>query len=244
MNIKNAIVNFSIIIILVPILNHANGGVVSDELVPATDLYSLVVAPDPYYVTLRELLVGEHRYRKCQIVAIPSFQNEWAVYLIRNNGKSRLIVKVLKKHLWTEMMREISDDGKKESYSVNAKTQTIALSKLSKQVERHSISISERTADALEKAWELILARVRYKDEGGLGLDGISYHVSHWNRGIGSWSGTTWSPKKGTLPADLVAIGYLLKELVGLSEKEIKSKENDIKISAKHLIEKITRLKN
>lgn len=214
----------------------------SDELVPATDLYSWVDAPNPYHITLRELLIGEHRYRKCQIVGIPSFEKEWAVYLIRDNTETQLFVKILKKHLWTEMMREISDDGKKGSYSVGAKSQTEALSKISKQVERHTIPISEGTADVIEKAWEMILSRVRYKDKAGLGLDGISYHISHWSRGIGFRSGTTWSPREGTLPADLVAIGHSMKELVGLSEGERKSKEKEIKKIAKQLIEKINKL--
>jgi hypothetical protein len=237
MKITQVIVKCIIIIILVLMFNNANAAAISDELVPSTDLFS--DEPDPYYITLRELLLGEHRLRNCQIVAIPAFEKEWALYLIKENKEFRLIVKIMKKYLYVEMMDKVFDEGDKESDISLAEAEAAVLSKLPKEVERYSIPISEGTADALEKAWEMSLARVRYKDNIGEGMDGIMYYISH-----GSRSGTTWSPWEGTLPADLVAIGYSLKELVDFSESERKSKEKDIKKKAEQLIEKIKGLKD
>lgn len=239
MRLREFIAMFLVPAISASMLNDANARVVIDELAPATDLYSRAEAPDPYQIALRNLLVGEYRQRKCQIVAIPSFEKEWAVYIIRNNGESSIILRVLKKHLWAEMMREISDNGTKKSYSLSAKSQSAALSKLSKQVEKYSTPISEETADVMETAWEMLLARVKYNDNAGLGYDGTTYHVSHWKRGEGYRSGITWSPEKGTLPADLISIGESMKEIVGFSGKGRKLKEKEIKDKAKLLIRKI-----
>jgi len=126
------------------------------------------------YLKLRDVLLSEHSFwRNCQIVAVPSLKEApWVVYWTKGTiGPPYVVFKTVNVREWF--------DGTFEKASESTGT-----------------SISESTADLLERVWDAILLRVRYPEPKVHGLDGTWYYVSHSGR-----SGRVWSPYPST-PAE------------------------------------------
>ena len=185
----------------------------TQDLQPSEGFFSWVEPPDPYHATLRAALVGEHRYRMCQMVVLPSFEREWVVYVVRDeHSPDRVVFKRFKKPLWSEMMRLISDDGRKKSYSVGAPAQQMALAQVKVDLDRSTASIGNHTVDLLQEVWWRLLGRTRYPVEPEIGMDGTSYLVASWKTGVGFRSGETWSPEEGSLSRGMVSLAEQLAE--------------------------------
>ena len=186
------------------------------DLKPAESLYSSPSLVDPYHVAVRDALLGEHDYRKCQMVVLPSFGAEWVVYIVQDDMKrtGRLFYKAMHTPLWGDMMRRIERDAPDPaSYSVGSEAQAAALTKVTKTVDVQVVDLDASTVAVLERAWSDMLARTRYPAQQELGLDGTSYIAANWSQTVGSRSGETWSPEKGTPARDLVAIAEKLRDL-------------------------------
>ena len=87
-----------------------------------------------------------------------------------------------------------------------------------------------------------MLARVRYPkvpDEITLGLDGINYHISHYQKYVGFRAGTTWSPEKGSNTGVLVVLTEELRQYAIADEKKRSQIEISITNKAKTLLEKL-----
>jgi len=195
------------------LLQGASSRADTDELVPSEGLFAWQ-APEPYDLAIREALVGEHDYRKCQMLAVPSFEPEWAVYLVRDEATSpQIVAKRLRQQLWSEMMDFLSASGTKDGYDIGPVAQAAALATLRADVDRATAAVSVDTADALEQVWHEMLGRVRYANERTCGRDGTTYHVSHWGQRCGVRSGTTWSPDEGSRPAALVGLAEAMRDL-------------------------------
>jgi hypothetical protein len=108
------------------------------------------------------------------------------------------------------MMRVMSDDGAKMSYSIGPEEEKAALSELTIEPDTWTRRLSDDDADIFEEVWWRLLGRVRYSDS-IRGDDGATYYVSHWARGIGFRSGETWSPDETTRPAALVRLADHLR---------------------------------
>jgi hypothetical protein len=107
-----------------------------DELEPSLGYFSEVDRTDPYEAALREALVGEHRYRECQMVVLPSFEREWVVYIVREkDAPAQVLFKRFKRPLWDEMQNVMSDGGRNESISF-ATAQQAALALIPIELER------------------------------------------------------------------------------------------------------------
>lgn len=183
------------------------------DLEPSDDYFSWVGPPDPYHAAVREALVGEHSYRKCQMVVLPSFRREWAVYIVREEGSpAQVLFKRFRKPLWGEMMSVLSDSGRKTSFSIESEAQQAALAHLEMDLDRWATTVDERTADLLEDVWWRMLGRTRYTDNAEIGHDGTSYHVAHWRKGGGFRSGQTWSPNEGSRAGRLVSLAENMAE--------------------------------
>ena len=191
---------------------QAVAGTQIPDLQPTEGVFSSVSAPEPYYLAVRELLIGDHRYRSCQLLAIPSFDREWAVYVVREDANGAKVYNVLEKHLWSELMDELSGGGRRESYSLGSAAQAAGLEKVAKSVQHHSASIKPETREMLEQVWSRMLDRVHYPKEITHGADGTTYYVSQWQQGPGYRSGKTWSPEPGTPAAALVEIAEELRK--------------------------------
>src|SRR5688572_2961168 len=146
------------------------------DLEPSEGFFAGWRPPDPYHAALRKALVGEHEYRKCQLVALPAFGREWAVYVVREKGTpARLFFRGLQKNLGYEMIDRISDGGRKTTYSTGSDAQQAALARIRVDPDRSEAPLREGTADLLETVWSRMLARTRYPTRHLIGLDGVTY---------------------------------------------------------------------
>lgn len=211
------------------------------DLQPTEGFFSWVSAPYPYYLALQEALIGESIYRECQMLVVPSFEPEWAVYLIRDEkGAAHVIYKTMEKSLWGDMMRQIEHDaGNPNSYSTGATAQFAALLKFQKKVKRHVAPIGKTTTEALNHVWANMLARVKYPLEPMLGLDGTSYYVAHWSQNMGFRSGTTRSPDPKSRAGVLVTIADKLRDFTLAQPLDRPALEKELLVSAKTLLSKI-----
>ena len=60
------------------------------DLEPADSVFSGSGPTEPYQVALREVLIPPLGYDRCQLVVVPSFEPEWAIYLAREKGSARV----------------------------------------------------------------------------------------------------------------------------------------------------------
>ena len=187
------------------------------DLIPVDGVYSSPSLVGPYHVAIRDALLAEHEYRKCQMVVLPSFRAEWVVYIVHDDAErpGRLVYKAMRKMLYGEMQRQIEKDAPDpRSYSVGPEAEVAALRKVTKEVDVRVVDLDASTIAVLERAWSDMLVRTRYPAQLGLvGMDGTSYVAANWSRVTGSLSGETWSPEKGTPTYDLVAIAERLRDL-------------------------------
>ena len=71
------------------------------------------------------------------------------------------------------------------------------------------------------------------------GLDGVTYHASTWIPGA-FLSGSAWSPKPGTVPADFVAMEEALRAFAESKDPGARSKAHaDVKARAKRLAARV-----
>jgi hypothetical protein len=210
------VVRRAVIAFLVANTTAASAGQQAPDLKPVDGLYSSPSLLDPYHFALRDALLGEHSYRKCQMIVLPSFQAEWVVYIVQDETQrvGRLFYKAMHTPLWGDMMRQIEHDAlNPTSYSVGPEAQSAALTKVERKVDVHAVDLDAPTVAVLERAWADMLARTRYPAQLELGLDGTSYIAANWSQVVGPRSGETWSPEKGTPTHDLVAIAETLRDL-------------------------------
>src|SRR6266571_1817868 len=91
------------VLILLMVASPALAGFKAEDLQPSDGVFSEPISLD-YYLALRRSLLAEHDYRRCQVLSVPSFDPEWAVYLIRDDAGPALVVfKVFKTQLWLDM---------------------------------------------------------------------------------------------------------------------------------------------
>jgi hypothetical protein len=211
-----------------------------EELEPDAGLYASYNAPEPYDLALRALLIGQHPHRQCQILAVPSFEREWAVYMIREDkSPPTLIFNRMQKHLWAEMQQKAGSIGKNDGKNKSLTSHEIdqkAIESMGIQVDTVSAPLKSKTADLLEDVWWRMLTRVRYPPKTESGLDGVRYHVSHKKQYEAYRSGQTQSPEEGTRPAALIALAQQMK---AFAEKPSEEGEERLQTAARALLKRI-----
>jgi hypothetical protein len=204
------------------------------DLEPADSVFSWLDEPQPYDLALRDALLPLPEYRKCQLVVVPSFGPEWAVYLTRPEGSApELVSRRISEPLWAAMTTIISDNGKKSSYSLGPEAQSTAIKRLKIEVDSSQAVITGETADVLEAVWSEMLERVRYPRKDWGGVDGVRYHVSHWSQDHGFRSGQTWSPTEGSRPYGLVK---LAEQMHAFAQTPSKDGEERLQAAASALL--------
>ncbi len=191
-------------------------------LVPAAEQDHLVVEAGPfagsgteeYHAALARILITDP-YRGVQMVVVPSFMTEYAVYIAerpdRGEGEGRVVLARMKKPLWAEMMRRIEARATGRSWSVGAEAQRAALAEIVPEIERFSAPISGRAEERLHAVWRAALLGARLPGSRTvMGLDGVTYHFADFERGVGYRSGSAWSPGVQTRIGALVDLGNRL----------------------------------
>lgn len=200
---------------------------------PADSLFSSLSfpEPEPYTLAVRDALLPPREYRKCQLVAVPSFRPQWAIYLLRKDGSApQLVSRRMSEHVWRAMRNQLE-----RSWSSGRAAQTAALEHLKIEVETSQAVITVATADLLEEVWSRMLERVRYPRTPWEGEDGVRYHASHWSEGNVK-SGQTWSPPQGSRPYALVK---LAEQMHSFTETPSSDAEEKLRTSARTLLSRL-----
>lgn len=197
--------------VLVALLVALSAPLRAQQLEPETGTFAGYGPPSPYDLFLRRALLEDDNYRLCQVVVLPSFAPEYAVYFIEPpDGPPVVISRTLKQQLWTSMMNEMTKSCPDGAISLDAMTQSVALEKVRETTETRKAELSAKSAAKIGAVCRDVLLRVRYRMSPVVGLDGTTYHVGHSTRG-GFLSGQTWSPTPGSLPAEFVQLGEKLR---------------------------------
>ncbi len=130
------------------------------------------------------------------LVCLPSFQPEWALWVVgaRRVGFWVLLVEA-DRTIWHFTHREL---------------ETPDSVPLKKRYSELSLELGVAVCDI----WSRVLSQTRYPEKRTMGCDGVSYHFAYSKAGIASTAGTTWSPPEGTIPGQLVALSDTLREYV------------------------------
>jgi hypothetical protein len=215
------------------VVSSVAAGMSADDLQPSDGVFEEHFLD--YRLTLRRALLAEHDVRKCQILTVPAFEREWVVYLVRTDSNDgQVVFKVVKSHLWPEMPFHKPQRPTKPKPSEGIVGQN-------PPVETSIAALPAPTADLLEEVWSAMLARVRYPKRVTLGLDGTTYHVAHRQRGVGTRSGTTWSPDPGSYAGAVVSIAQRLRDYARADDDKRAGLAVQITSEATHLLERLKR---
>ena len=200
-----------------------------------------IARPDPYDLRLRDALFANDTYRICQLVTVPSFDRESAVYIsVDERGVAWVISRTLNEQLWGLMMTQIDiqSGGPKLGKPVNSgpDAQAAALAKIHASADVDRAELDQATVDLLAQACESVLRRTRYKGQSG-GVDGVEYHAGHWMRGL-SLAGRAHSPKPGTIAHDYVILGETLKTFARSTPPQRDAIRAELVAKAEHLIDR------
>jgi hypothetical protein len=215
---------------------------VPDHLQPEDGSF-LLVGTDVYKGALAEALLGEHGNKQCQMLAIPSFEAEWAVYVVRDEKGSNpiLFAKEMEKHLYAELMQAVLDlDPKGETYDSTRVPEV--LSRLPKRVKTWRLEIDLATADLLARVWSEMLQRVRYPSPAeccGSGCDGVNYHAADQTSALGPRAGTVWSPDLHTVTGDFVELAEAMRSAAEVGPAGRQRSLADLSIRARLLADRL-----
>lgn len=227
--------NIRSIVLTALVLSFA-GPAASEDLEPEEGVFAGYGPPTPYELLVRQALLGDDRYRLCQMVYLPSFRQESAVYIAHQEGKGFVVIsRTLKKQLWRQMLGEMEKASPtKNSISLDSIYQSAALQKVRAAVDAKTASLDADAATIVTEACRDVLLRVSYPREVTEGLDGTTYHAGHWIPGA-FLSGKTWSPTKGTVAADFVAMEIALQAYADSTTESRAALRSDLLEKAKSL---------
>lgn len=218
-------------------LAHAQG------LEPETGVFGNLGPPDPYTLTLRNALLGQDAYRQCQLLVAPSFEAEYAVYMVKaSDGSATVVSRTLDRQLWGELMADIRRSSKSRSYSIGASAQQAAL-KRSKApgVRTHRAVLDAESTERLGGICRDVLLQVRYPQQPSRGVDGVSYHAAHWEPGL-VLSGATWSPEDDSLAGAFVAMELALKAYADAPATQREARRRDLSDRARQVSDRLQTL--
>jgi hypothetical protein len=201
---------------------------------------------EPYERLLGDLLLGRERRPHCQMVIVPSFSSESAVYVLEGDEQTNTTAKIvsteIEHHLWSAMTTELQKTARNGSFSMSATSQEAALAKLSPKVLRNEADVDPGTAKLLAQVWRKMLSRVAYPPDDlvRIGLDGETYHAAHCENGRGCRSGRTWSPSEGAVAFDFVQLALEMQRYArAKTDEERKHLRGRINTKARALLSRL-----
>jgi hypothetical protein len=184
-------------------------GPLAPELIPLDPEFSEFGSMRRYHLVLRDTLLGPRDGHVCDVLVVPSFEREWAVYVQpQGNDVAVVTYAVMDTSLWGKMhhaAEAAGGDGSQEALDA-------ALVRVPKGTEVKAAPLRAYTAALLERVWSEMLSRARERPaDGGFTLDGTGYYFLQ-RAGAGAWrAGGAWSPKAGTNTAALVDVVLALR---------------------------------
>jgi hypothetical protein len=194
----------------------AFAGVAAPHLIPIDREYSLLSsspAHRAYHLAVRDALLGPSTHSACEALVLPSFEREWAVHIRRARPVGKEVVcSVMQEQLWGRM----ETAAEQPNGSITPADELAALRRIPKAVWRFSAPVSDPTAEALERVWELMLNRAHEPSEQRLTLDGVSYYFFQWRYGR-YHGGIATSPQEDTEAAALTRLVEAMRLHAGSS---------------------------
>lgn len=207
------------------------GLLLSQHLEPERGPFSDDLGID-YEVAAGRLLLTDSR-RECQLVLLPSFAAEEAVYITRaSDGTAQVVTARVKGQLWGELQSWLRKQSKGREVVESSASWRRALDALKIDVDRATAPISPAVADELRLTWHAALMDTRHADVERLGLDGTTYSFAQWERGFGYRSGRTWSPKSSHLTGH-IALGNALIALARSDVRDRPRREKELAAEAR-----------
>jgi hypothetical protein len=198
-----------------------------------------LAAPDPYEIRLRELLFAEDSYRTCQLVIMPSFEPESAVYITApEQGAPVVVSRKLNVQLFGLMMTQIrilaGGAGVGKPIRTDLAAQTAALARIPVSTDTNRAEIDPVTVGVLHRACESVLKRTHHHGATS-GVDGVGYHAGHWKPGV-FLSGRAHSPAQGTISSSYIALGETLASYAASAPSKRAAIKADLVAKAQHLV--------
>lgn len=166
-----------------------------------------------YHEALERDLLGDYGEPQCQMLVMPSFSRESAVYIVRGpekDSEAMVVRRAFEKSLWGAMIHEVKRQRRGKRIPMDYESQKKALEAADKAITTHFCPIDAKVADDLATIWETMLRRARNDNDSGGVFDGTGYYFAHFVRGVGILSGETHSPYAASLPGLLVFLGERL----------------------------------
>jgi hypothetical protein len=172
---------------------------------------------EPYRQKLRGVLLSKERAPLCQLMTIPSSGPEGAVYMVKKSAREVIVTsRTVKQPVWGQMMKALRPTGT-GSWRIDTKAMGTTLEKMQVEVTVHEAALDADAARYVSELCREVLLQAQRSPGGQGGLDGVSYHATHWLPG-GTLAGQTWSPAKGTIAAEFIAIEETLRSFAEASE--------------------------
>jgi len=197
-----------------------------------------------YFLSLQNLLLGEHQHRLCQSFVLPSSSPEWAIYLVRKDalaGEVQVIYRRMKVNLRQEMLNILKQKMNYRTHSSRS-TQTEALNQVLNKFEEPfdltTTSISVSTATLLNQVWNEMLSRVPLPnpEEIVIRLDRGSYYVSHNQKSV-QFLTSRWFLGKDSYADKFVELAEELRNYATADEKKRPQIKKTIENKAISLLE-------
>jgi hypothetical protein len=163
---------------------------------PAHFAYELSVAQQLKYVR------DEAAFAVAYMYCLPSFEPEWAVFLMTSGRKRHFIHHAA---------------ASQQIYGTTIKTNA--------HIMRFESDLAADLANEIGLVFESVLENVRYPEINSVGCDGSTYHfgVSHSKKG--AIAAQTWSPDRNTVPGQMVA---LADSMAGYTQRSADRQESSI----------------
>jgi hypothetical protein len=184
-----------------------------DDLQPESGPY-VDSGTHPLDVVLSSLLLPDYgSERLCTMVVKGSGPWQEAVFIVKNEETDKFAV----------ILRRVNNSALKpvrESLgrAIGSGQFDWSPTKLAEAVRSVNATVTTKTTGidgavvkVLADAWTRVLVRVKYASRARTAQDGTTYHFGH-RAGMRALAGTTSTPRKGTVPAQLVALGESLME--------------------------------
>lgn len=200
------IARFVVVVLTVQLISGPSASA-QDHLEPESGILNAPGSTWDFSKRLRDVLLkNAASYHLARMVCIPSFETEWVVTVVREDGDD----------LDDPQTYFVEYVGAESNLSQSKDSDNI-------KVKKARVALDPDTAEFLNTTWRRMLRRTHYskQDRVGLGADGVGYHFSRFvpliDRGrgdphAGHEQGQTWSPEQDSPCGDLVAIGEGLRD--------------------------------
>lgn len=180
----------------------------SEHLTPSSGALTAYEPADAYRERLHELLLGGQNYRHIQLVTMPSFEPEMAVFILHADDAHdtpKVVFRKMRKNLHSLMSEQVMA-MKGPPWSFRTEDGWPVLKRMRPEMDICEAQLDLLTFVALDALWQRALRSTAYGD-GERGVDGTTYVFADFEAGAGYMAGETWSPSAPSRLASLVDVG-------------------------------------